>query len=90
MNYSGIITGWDMFSTVSGSAVIDVWKVAYASFPPTVVNTIFGTKPSLSTAVKNTASGLNIAFSAGDVFAFNLDSVTNCTLINLLLKVTKT
>ena len=94
--YSGIITGWDIESTngitgaaLTGAIVIDVWKADYASFPPTVANTIFGTKPSLSAQSKNSATGLSIAVTAGDKIGINIDSVTTCVLVNFSLSITK-
>ena len=88
------ITGWYLMETsqtpISSSITLDVWKVAFASYPPTVANTIWGTKPALSSATKNSSTGLSIAVSAGDVFRWNVDSVTSAKLIQLVLIVTKT
>ena len=96
-NSSGIITGWQIFSTnsagaaLSGSIVVDTWKAAYAGFPPTVANTIWGgSKPTLSGASKNQATGLSIAYSEGDLLMFNVDSCTTCVLVNLYLQSTPT
>ena len=76
--FAGTITGWDLFEVTStpiaSTCVIDIWKDTYANYPPTVADTIFGTKPSLSAATKNQATGLSIPFSAGDVFVINVDS----------------
>jgi len=95
--YSGTITGWTLFSTngttgaaTSGSIVIDTWKDTYANFPPTVADTIWGgSKPTLTAQSKNTATGLSIAVTAGDVIGFYVDSVTTCTLVNLTILITK-
>lgn len=91
--WSGIITGWYLVEAsqvpISSSIVIDVWKVAFASYPPAVGNTIFGTKPALSGATSNSATGLSIAVTAGDVFRWNIDSVTSAKLVQLVLLVTK-
>lgn len=89
--YSGYITGWTLLecsdTPISSSIVIDVWKVAYASYPPTVANTIWGTKPSLVSATKNTATGLSIAVTQGDTFYINIDSVSTGQKFYLLLQI---
>lgn len=87
--YSGTITGWDIFSTVSATITLDTWKSTYAGALPTVANTIWGTKPSLTATTKNTATGLSIAVTAGDVVAWNVDSNSLGVLVNCILKVTK-
>jgi hypothetical protein len=77
----------------SGSAVIDIWKVAYASFPPTVTNTITASDlPTLSSAQDyqdSTLTGWTTSVNAGDVLAFNVNSASTLTRINLVLKVTR-
>lgn len=91
--YSGTITGWDIFGNVSGSCVVDVWKCDYTSFPPTIANTITASaKPTLTSAQKNTNSiltGWTTTVTAGDIFAFNLESASTLTNINVILKITK-
>ena len=88
------ITGWMLLSTdasaTAGSIVIDVWKDVYSAYPPTVADTIFGTKPSLSSANKNSATGLSISVTAGDVLGYNVDSATTVTRVALSLTVQAT
>lgn len=92
--FNGTITGWILLETsstpIAGSIVIDAWKDTYVNYPPTVADTIWGTKPSLTTAIKNTATGLSIAVSSGDIIKFNVDSVTSCVKVRLVLFITKT
>ena len=88
--YTGTITGWTITSDVSGSIVIDTWKDTYANFPPTVADTMWGTKPNLSSMQNNQASGLTIAVTAGDIIAFNIDSATTVTRVTLSFQITKT
>lgn len=87
--HSMTITGWDILADVSGSIVIDVWKDTYASFPPTVADTIAGTeKPTLSAAQKNQDVSLSTwttAVTAGDIIGFNVDSATTVTRITLVI-----
>lgn len=92
--YACTITGWYLFeissTPVSSSIVIDTWKDTYANYPPTVADTIWGTKPSLTAATKNSATGLSIAITANDILKFNVDSVTSASTIQLVFLITKT
>jgi hypothetical protein len=97
--FSGTIVGWTILSAdvsgpaTSGAIVVDVWKAAYASYPPTVANTIAGTdKPTIvATNKKNTDSTLtgwgSTTVTAGDVFAFNVDSCTSLSRVLVELTV---
>lgn len=89
--YACTITGWTLLSAdnTSGSIVIDVWKDTYSNYPPTVADTIFGTKPSLVTTTKNQATGLSIAVTSGDIFYANVDSVTSLIKVGLMFQITK-
>jgi hypothetical protein len=87
------ITGWTILADQSGSIVVDVWKDTYANFPPTVADTIAGSeKPTLSSVQKNqdlTLTTWTTSVAAGDILAFNVDSVSTVTRVTLSLKVTK-
>jgi hypothetical protein len=87
---AGVIKKITLLSDVSGSAVIDVWKDSYANYPPTVADTITAAaKPTLSAATKSensTLTGWTTSFAAGDVFGFNLDSVSTCTKLTLQIE----
>jgi len=89
--YGGTITGWKVISDQSGSCVIDVWKTANAI--PTVTNTIAGTeKPTLSSQQINsdlTLTSWTSSVSPGDTFAFNVDSTSLVTRVNLSIFITK-
>jgi hypothetical protein len=90
--YAGTITGWQLISNTSGSCVIDVWKTSAGNIP-TVADTITGTeKPTLSSQQIN--SDLNLStwttsVSQYDVFAFNVDSTSGLTRVNLSIYITK-
>lgn len=75
----------------TGSIVIDVWKLPYASFPPTVSNSITGgNKPTISSGVKGQLSPLtswNTAVTAGDCLRFNVDSVATLTRVAVCMEV---
>ena len=87
------ILGWTIISDVSGSIVIDVWKDTYGNYPPTVADSIAGTeKPTLSSQNKNqdnTLTTWNTSVNEGDILAFNVDSASTITKINLTLKINK-
>ncbi len=85
------ITKVTLSGDVSGSAVIDIWKDTHANYPPTVADTITAAaKPTLSSAITyedSTLTGWTTSISAGDWLFFNLDSVTTCTVITVILEV---
>lgn len=76
----------------TGSVVVDVWKRAYASYPPTVSQSITSaTPPTISASNKSldsTLSGWTTSISAGDTLRFNVNSVSSITRVTLSLKVT--
>lgn len=88
--YNAIITGWDIFSDVSGSINVDIWKDTYANFPPTVTDSITGTeKPRLSSQTVSQDNALTTwttTVSAGDVFFVSADSVTSSRRVNVVIK----
>jgi hypothetical protein len=79
-----------VFGDQSGSITIDTWKDSYANFPPTVADTMWGTKPNLSSAAKNQATGLSIALAAGDIIRVTVDSATTVTRVTLSLTIKRT
>lgn len=78
--YPATITGWTLLADVTGSISVDVWKAPFASYPPTVANTICGgTPPTLSAALSGqllTLIGWSTAVAAGDVLGFNVSSTS--------------
>jgi hypothetical protein len=88
--YGGVIVSWSVIANAACSCVLDVWKLNAAL--PTVSNTITAlAKPSLSsatTASSSTLTGWTTAVVDGDVFGFNLVSVTGSpTMITLVLNI---
>jgi hypothetical protein len=93
---AGTFVKWRILSTdsagpaTSGSIVLDVWKDTFANYPPTVADTITAAaKPTVSAANKaesSTLTGWTTAFSAGDTFAVNVDSVSTFTKVALMLE----
>jgi hypothetical protein len=88
------ITKWRLMADVSGSIQVDIWKDIYANFPPTLADTITAAaKPTLTAQQKNessTLTGWTTAVAAGDVLAFNIDSVATVTRVTLSLLLIKT
>jgi len=78
----------------SGSIVIDIWKDTYDNFPPTDADSITASAPpTLSSAQKSTdttLTGWTTTFAAGDLLAFNVDSVTDIERATLSLKIRRT
>lgn len=78
IEYTGTIIGWTLVecsgAPVTTTCTLDTWKSNYASYPPVVGGTIFGTKPALAAAIKNQSGVLAISVTAGDFLKVNLDS----------------
>jgi len=89
--YGGTITGWTMIANQTGDCVIDVWKAAGTI--PTLSDSITGTeKPTLTTQQINSDTNLTTwtsSVSPGDIFAFNVDSASTLTRVNLSIYITK-
>ena len=83
-----------MLADQSGSIVVDIWKDTYANFPPTVADSITAAaKPTISAAQKfqdSTLTGWTTSTAAGEILAFNVDSVATITRVTISLKVVKT
>ena len=92
--FSGTINSVTLLADQTGSIVVDIWKDSYASYPPTVADSICASaKPTLSSAEKSedtTLTGWTTAITAGDILRFNVDSATTVQNVTLILKVTKT
>lgn len=94
VDFTGTIIGWTLLETsntpISSSIVLDAWKDTYANYPPTVADTIFGTKPALSGAIKNQSGVLAIAVTSGDIIKVNVDSVTSAIKVKLIFHLVRT
>lgn len=91
--FAGTITGWNIVSNgVSPTCTIDIWKIPTGTSLPTVLNTITGIKPALTTgnAIRSTTlTGWITSVSAGDIFCINIDAVTISTLLNFEIEILK-
>jgi len=83
-----------MLADQPGSIVVDIWKQAYADFPPENANSITSaTPPTIITdtdSQDSTLTAWTTAITAGDCLRFNVDSVTDIERVTISLKVTKT
>jgi hypothetical protein len=86
----GTISSWDIFSTLTGSCVIDVLKSDdYSSYP--TFTSIAGTeKPELATQSKNQDLSLSTwtaGLTAGNILRFNVDSASTVQKVYLTIKI---
>lgn len=88
-SFAATITAATLLADQSGSAVVDIWKAPYGSFPPTVANTITSaTPPTLASAQKSqdtTLAGWTTAISSGDVLRINVNSASSVRQLTLAL-----
>ena len=91
--FDGLQNPLQGLADVSGSAVVDIWKDTYANYPPLNADSITASAvPTISTAVKSqdaTLTGWTTSIVAGDILAFNVDSVTTIKQLTVSLKCTK-
>lgn len=80
--------------SVTGSCQIDIWKIAFGSYPPTSGNSIVGSNPpKIVSGVDyrdTTLTGWTTSLAAGDTIKFNLVSTSLFTQIVLQLHVEET
>ncbi len=74
----------------TGTATIDVWKIASGTAIPTVTNTITASAlPAISsgTAIHSTTlTGWTTSVTANDIFGFNINAVSGATFIDINLQ----
>ena len=85
--YNCIITGWEIIANTTGNVVVDVWK--HTSIP-TVGNSITGIdKPRLVAQQinsNNTLTTWSTTVNAGDIIAFNIDSISTIHSFSVFIK----
>lgn len=83
--FAGTIIGWRIVGDVSGSAVVDVTKIAYGGTLPTS-SIAASAKPTLSSAAVNkddTVTGWTTSVTANDIFGFDLQSCSTITRLTV-------
>lgn len=92
--YACTITRSTLLADQSGSIVVDIFKDSYANYPPVVGDKITASAPpTISAATKaqdSTLTGWTTSIAAGDILAFNVNSITTCQRVTISLRVTKT
>jgi hypothetical protein len=92
-DWAGTINRVTLLADQSGSIVVDIWKDAYANYPPDNADSITSaTPPTISGAIKSedaTLSSWTTSFSAGDILRFNVDSCTTITWCVVSIYVTR-
>jgi len=92
--FTGEIVSATLQADQSGSIVVDIWKDTYANSPPTDADSITASAPpTLSSAQKSqdtALTGWTKTFTAGDILAFNVDSITTIQRVTVTLKVRRT
>ena len=86
------ITRATLLADQVGDAVVDVYKAALGSYPPSG-SICAAAKPTLSSAASSsdaTLTGWTTAVSANDTLRFNVDSAATVTRATIVLTVTKT
>lgn len=94
IDFAATINQVTLLADQSGSIVVDIWKDTYANYPPTVADTITASaKPTISATTKSkdsTLTGWTTSVASGDTLRFNVDSVTTCTRVVVILRMTRT
>ncbi len=89
------ITQWALYTDVSGSIEIDIWRDSHNNYPPTVADSITGsgTKPNVVNTNKgiiSNPSGWTTALNAGDILRINVVSAATLTRATLALRTSRT
>ena len=91
--YPCTVVGAVLLADQAGSLVVDIWKSAFSAFPPVIAGTIVAAaKPTLAAAASSrdlTLTGWSTTLAAGDVLAFNVDSVSAVTRAEMVLIVAR-
>lgn len=93
--FAGTIQAVSLLADQSGSCVVDIWKVPYASYnpstSPTSANSITASsRPTISSGNKyqdTLLTGWTTKISAGDTLSYDLVSVSTLTRIAVVLQV---
>ncbi len=83
------ISGWNMTAD-TGTATVDIWKVATGTAIPTASNSITaGAQPAISSGTAahgTTLTGWTTAVAANDIWGFNLKAVSGATVVSLVVE----
>ncbi len=83
------ISAWTLLADQSGSVVVDIWSAPYASYAPTVANSITAAAlPTITSATHNQSAALTgwtTAIPAGNTLRYNINSVSTITRLTIAL-----
>ncbi len=92
--FNATVTGWTILADVVGDIVVDVWKDSYGNFAPTIADTIAGSeRPTLVAAQKNqdlSLTSFQTTVLEGDIWAFNIDSISSIKKVTIAFRFNKT
>jgi hypothetical protein len=88
VSFDASIVKVTMLAANVGDLVVDIWRVPYGSFPPTIANSITGTgTPTITSSYKNQITSFvdwtSTTLNANDTLAFfvlSATAITNCTI----------
>jgi hypothetical protein len=86
----GTVSSWNIYSSLTGSCVIDVLKCDSYSTYPTFTSIAGSEKPTLSSTQKNQDISLSTwttGLTAGNIIRFNIDSATTVQKVFLTIKI---
>jgi len=88
--YNGTIHHWAIEAEPAGSCVFDIWKSR--GIPDVADSICAGDKPTLvaSTTALDTPTGWTDTVALGDIFGYNLDSISISTRVTLMVIVRET
>jgi len=96
--FAATITSAELLSDMLGSIVVDIWKCNYAQFDGGVTHPVAGDSitggnpPTIANDHKSLDAVLNgwsVTLAAGDVLAFNVNSVVNMARVTLTLNLSR-
>ncbi len=89
--FSGTIQSVSLFADQIGSIEVDIWKTDLAGFPPTVANSVTGGHPPAITGDQDSEdtvlTGWERTVNEGDIFAFNVDSISTIQRVTISLNI---
>lgn len=92
--FNCVLSANRLFADQTGSIVVDIWKDAYANFPPTGADSITASaKPTISSSNKSqdtTLTGWTTSVVQGSILRFNVDSCATITRATLSLTANRT
>ncbi len=90
--FAGTITAATLIGDAAGSIVLDVWKTPFSTIPTDADSITASAPPTLGAAQASrdtSLTGWTRSVAAGDVFGFNIDSVSGLRRVALVLTIAR-